>query len=485
MSSKSFFEIINNKILFVLTIFYIIIGIVSFKFHNMSWTPDKEKNDTLQCQLDNIHDEFRSTRNRPNNFFIKNKTFIYLLFGILGLVALTLTWIHNIILYSSGLETLKIGDPSSKNILTRILNLILNTGLSLAFIIIVLGLFSGSFYLFSYTPSVLTIFLNIINLLVISSVVALFYERLPKTNSSLSIGIILLLLFGLSGGWLSGIIFGAIGLILGYIIGKPKEKGLGRGIKKNSPISDFIYAALTGIPCIIINFASLFREIVLKEYSNDNNKNWWIIIGLIIFLLILKLIIPFLYKTSIKKTLPDKNILITDPISLNNYKSLGRFLSKNQEKENMHEKGYINYNYALSFWLWIFPESPSTSNAYNKSTSILNLSDIIKIEFNNNQIEFWATTTDNKNREKLVNVYKMDNFKFQKWNNIIINYYGGTLDIFINRKLVSSTPSIVPLKDNLAATTGSTNGIYGGIKNAVYYKDTLTQEQINIVNSLT
>ena len=62
-------------------------------------------------------------------FFIKNKTFIYLLFGILGLVALTLTWIHNIILYSSGLETFKIGNPSSKNILTRILNLILNTGL--------------------------------------------------------------------------------------------------------------------------------------------------------------------------------------------------------------------------------------------------------------------------------------------------------------------------------------------------------------------
>lgn len=485
MPTKSFFEIVNNKILFVLTIIYIILWIVTFKFYNMTWTPDKQKNDTLQCQLDNIHDDFRSTRNRPNNFFIKNKTFIYLVFGILGTLSLLLTWIHNIQLYRSGSESLKIGDPSSKNIIAKILNLLLNIGLSLAFILIVLGLFSGTFYLFSYTPSVLTIFLNIINLVLISSIVALFYERLPKINSSLSIGIILLLFFGLSGGWISGGIFGAIGLIIGYIIGKPNEKGLGKGIKKDSHISDFIHAVVSTLPCIIINLASLFREIVLKEYSNNNNKNWWIIIGLIIFLLIMKLIIPFLYKTSIKKTLPDKNILIKEPISLNNYKSLGRFLSKNQEKNNMHEKGYINYNYALSFWLWIFPESPSTSAAYNKATSILNLSDIIKIEFNNNQIEFWATTTDSKNREKLINVYTMNDFKFQKWNNIIINYYGGTLDIFINRKLLSSTPNIVPLKDNLAATTGSTNGIYGGIKNAVYYKDTLTQEQINIVNSLT
>ncbi len=333
MPSKSFFEIINNKILFVLTILYIIVGIVSFKFHNMSWTPDKEKNDTLLCQLDNIHDEFRSTRNRPNNFFIKNKTFIYLLFGILGFISLLLTWIHNIILYNSGLETLKVGDPSSKNIITKILNLVLNIGLSLAFITIVLGLFSGSFYLLSYTPSALTIFLNIINLLIISSVVALFYERLPKINSSLSIGTILLLLFGLSGGWASGGIFGFLGLIIGYIIGKPKEKGLGKGIKKDTYVSDFIHTALTALSCMIINLASLFREIVLKEYSNNNNNNWWIIIGVIIFLLILKSIIPFLYKTTIKKTLPDKNILITEPISLNNYKSLGRFLSKNQKKK--------------------------------------------------------------------------------------------------------------------------------------------------------
>ena len=58
-------------------------------------------------------------------------------------------------------------------------------------------------------------------------------------------------------------------------------------------------------------------------------------------------------------------------------------------------------------------------------------------------------------------------------NNIIFNYYGGTLDIFINKKLMSSTPNIIPLSVDGAATCGSDNGIYGGIKNAVYFKNTI------------
>jgi MFS family permease len=474
MSSTKFFDIINNKILFVLTILYIIIGFVAFKFGDFtSATSDIDKSGLLECQLDNIDDEFRSTRSRSDHFFIKNKTAIYNTFGIIGFLSLLIAWAHNIRVFNF--------KNSKKDIDLLPNNYFKIIGFIITFTLIILGLFAGIFYLFSYTPTILTILLNIINLLIIASIIALFYEQLPGYISAIGVGILTLLFFGLSIGWKSGLILAVFGLIIGYVAGKHKKEK-----KIRSPVKDFIYAVLLSLPCLIINISLSIGNSIYKEHKNNNNKSWLIILSIIVFLIILKLILPFIYKTIIKYTLPVGNILIDNPISLHNSNSLGKFQSlKQQEDNSMHENTFLNYNYALSMQLWIFPQSSATSSAYNKPTSLVNISNLIDIKFNNNNLEFWATTTDSKTREKLVKIYIFKNFKFQRWNNIIVNYHGGTLDIFINKILVSSTPNIVPLSDISAATVGSENGIYGGIKNVVYYKDILTQQQINIINNFS
>jgi hypothetical protein len=66
----------------------------------------------------------------------------------------------------------------------------------------------------------------------------------------------------------------------------------------------------------------------------------------------------------------------------------------------------------------------------------------------------------------------------QKWNNIIINYSGGVLDIFLNGELVKSDIGVIPYHtiDNL--TIGQDDGIKGGICNVVYFKRALNSSNI-------
>ena len=82
--------------------------------------------------------------------------------------------------------------------------------------------------------------------------------------------------------------------------------------------------------------------------------------------------------------------------------------------------------------------------------------------------------TENGNRI----IYKKPNMLLQKWNNIIINYNGGVLDIFLNGELVKSDNGVVPYYtlDNL--TIGQDNGIKGGICSVVYFKRALTNSNI-------
>ena len=77
-------------------------------------------------------------------------------------------------------------------------------------------------------------------------------------------------------------------------------------------------------------------------------------------------------------------------------------------------------------------------------------------------------------------IYVYENILYQRWNNFIINYSGGTLDIFINNNLVVSKQNIIPIQhtDIQTMVIGTKNGIHGGLKELVYYDKVLSKNEI-------
>lgn len=335
-------------------------------------------------------------------------------------------------------------------------------------------------FLITFTSFKLEYIQVIVNVLILIGLVSLLYDYFEEFQSEIGIALIFFIVFTLLGGLIFGSIFGLIGYFVGYY--------LNLYMNQNKPefsyyknILNFINLVGGFLPCLFINFAIWIKEEYLKT-----NKKILILLGIEALLVVFKFLIPYIYKLFKKVFSPKENILLVNPVPLDRVHNLGLFLTdeevklKNTSKRDTSDK-FFNYNYAIAFSLWIFPQPKSVSDAYTKSSNLINISDIVKVVHNNNTIEFWAATTvPGENPNRLVKLYVFKEFKYQKWNSIIINYQGGSLDIFINKTLKSSTPNITPLKNNNSAVIGEINGINGGIKNVSYFQKSLSQQDINL-----
>ena len=229
------------------------------------------------------------------------------------------------------------------------------------------------------------------------------------------------------------------------------------------------------IPCI---FGDLMEKVTSEYNATTKSSLIALVIGILIILSYF--VLP---QFSQKVQLRGGKQLVNKPVYTDKLYTLGNYIQLNGSDK-------IDYQYALSFWVFIDAAPPSTSAAYSKYTSLLNfgykpnimynaekntLIVITQQKFSNKTISNELVDIDDKNKKV---IYKNNNFLLQKWNNIIINYTGGTMDVFLNGDLVSSAKNIIPYStiDNL--TIGEDNGIKGGICNVIYYSKALNSMSI-------
>ena len=164
--------------------------------------------------------------------------------------------------------------------------------------------------------------------------------------------------------------------------------------------------------------------------------------------------------------------------------------NKNQDPVTLPTKPGFKYQYGLSFWVYLNAEPPNTNLSLIKDISLLNYGNKPNIRYNAHTHTFSVLVVNEyqETREEII-VYETKNFPLQKWNNIVINYLGGTMDIFLNGELVKSKISVVPYMSLDKLVVGEQDGIHGKVCNIVYFKQPLTASKMyylyNMVNDKT
>ena len=182
----------------------------------------------------------------------------------------------------------------------------------------------------------------------------------------------------------------------------------------------------------------------------------------------------------IKKNTNNKAVILQKlPVYLKTKKTLA-----SADKLNKINNLQLPYSYAISFWTFIHPQPPNYNSAVNKYTSILNHAGNPNIMYRMKDNSL-IITKQQENYGGVSNkvIYKTDKLQLQRWNNIILNYENGTLDVFINKKLVASKINFAPsyVKGLPSITSGETNGISGGICNVTYYQDPISLTKIELI----
>tara|TARA_B110001450_G_C17633111_1_gene486069 strand:+ start:120 stop:1793 length:1674 start_codon:yes stop_codon:yes gene_type:complete len=139
-----------------------------------------------------------------------------------------------------------------------------------------------------------------------------------------------------------------------------------------------------------------------------------------------------------------------------------------------------NYHYGLSFWVYF---DSSIKSIGNKNGVIMNYSDTPKLfyDYETNELKLSIKDCDNiDNCEESV-IYKTKDILFQRWNNFVVNYNYGTLDLFINNNLVLTKDRVTPYIKNSFLLFGSEDEkLYNcGICNIKYYDVPLNLTNIN------
>ena len=180
----------------------------------------------------------------------------------------------------------------------------------------------------------------------------------------------------------------------------------------------------------------------------------------------------------------------TDKVTTNDDWFYANFNSEIKSDDDIIPTFKANYVYALSCWVYIHQNGSNSNFRHNEYANIISYGDKPKISYKQSTDTFKIEVQhrkhdtiddeDNNDDSPTKRIYKTTDLPLQKWNYIVINFHGGTLDVFINNKLVATDGNVIPFISSDGITIGEKGGVSGGLCNLVYYPSTLSKMKINM-----
>lgn len=255
-----------------------------------------------------------------------------------------------------------------------------------------------------------------------------------------------------------------IGISAGVIIGIMILSAILYYFYSNKSLHDQLYYILNILKIGWEYLYNYIEDIMIYLEMQYEDTDGYELLGLL-FIFILAIVLLFykqLYHYFIY--LNDGTYLIKHPIILS-------------EETTLDYKPQFQYQYSISTWIWF-----NSTHSTNHTVPILNYGDCPLIEYNTDTNKMNIIFLNQNNvKTKIVST----KIKMQKWNHIVINNVGGTVDVFINGTLIKTVDNVVPINSVKNITVGSNGGISGGISNLMYFSTPLTIHQINEIYSYT
>ena len=258
--------------------------------------------------------------------------------------------------------------------------------------------------------------------------------------------------------------------------------------------SGFILNFIIYIPCLIDNF----MEYIKDEFARTSNVTY-ILLGIEALLITAYILLPYVLSIPLRSNafpimneanfLDMRNNFGERQIDFTVKRDVYDYDENNMESDLLYNVNKNKYEtgkriFTLSMWIYLNQQDKGTNPTkffdYGGSHPSIN----------------YDGQENGKNKLKIL-LHKGGipfelNIESQKWNNIIFNYNGNVVDIFINGHLVKSHTIPHACVEGHMTTTedpvfsyGSVTPIDGAICNIKYYKKTLTKYQIvNIYNIL-
>lgn len=182
----------------------------------------------------------------------------------------------------------------------------------------------------------------------------------------------------------------------------------------------------------------------------------------------------------------NSKVLLIKPVRTDKETVLGKNVifgkyNKNIENQSIDMSSSINkdlpYKYSLSCWIFINNQGGNMSETSEVLTPLLRYGEKTAILYNSSTNTFQITSKKGIDGTEVI--YSTTKLPLQKWNNIIINYNSGNVDIFLNGELVATKSGVLPYVNHDTITVGNENGVLGGIKNVVYYPEVLDKVKID------